>query len=82
VQIIKGFINKWGQPDKKISDVAVSDDRQPDAKTGKLPPVGNTIDLDTATYTNDIGVTQLSDVPAIIQERTLTSSAGVGRGAR
>ena len=30
--------------------------------TGKAPPVGNTVDLTTATYTNDIGDTQLSAV--------------------
>lgn len=29
---------------------------------GKLPPVGNTVDLKTATYTNDIGNTMLTDV--------------------
>ena len=39
-----------------------SDNRKPDAKTGKLPPVGNTVDVKKATYTNDIGDTQLSAV--------------------
>ena len=34
----------------------------PIPKTGKLPPVGNTVDVKTATYTNDIGDTQLSAV--------------------
>ena len=29
---------------------------------GKLPPVGNTVDADTATYTNTIGTEQLSVV--------------------
>jgi len=62
IQIIKGFINKWGRTDEKIYDVAWSDDRKPDAKTGKLPPVGNTVDVKTAKYTNDIGDTQLSAV--------------------
>ena len=60
IQIIKGFINKWGRTDEKIYDVAWSDDRKPDPKTGKLPPVGNTVDVKKATYTNDIGDTQLS----------------------
>ena len=27
---------------------------------GKLPPVGNSVDLKTATYANDIGATQLA----------------------
>ena len=62
VQIIKGFINKWGRADEKIYDVAWSDNRKPDAKTGKLPSVGNTVDVKTAKYTNDIGDTQLSAV--------------------
>jgi hypothetical protein len=62
VQIIKGFINKWGRTDEKIYDVAWSDNRKPDPKTGKLPPVGNTVDVKTAKYTNDIGDTQLSAV--------------------
>jgi len=42
--------------------VAWSDNRKPDPKTGKLPPVGNTVDVSKATYTNDIGDTQLSAV--------------------
>jgi hypothetical protein len=64
VQIIKGFINKWGRADEKIYDVVWSDEdkRQIDKATGKLPPVGNTVDIKTATYTNDIGATQLRAV--------------------
>jgi hypothetical protein len=62
VQIIKGFINKWGRTDEKIYDVALSDNRKPDPKTGKVPPVGNTVNIKKATYTNDIGDTQLSAV--------------------
>ena len=60
VQIIKGFINKWGRADEKIYDVALSDDRKADPKTGKVPPVGNTVNIKKASYTNDIGDTQLS----------------------
>jgi len=62
VQIIKGFINKWGRTDEKIYDVALSDGRKADPKTGKIPPVGNTVDVKKATYTNDIGDSQLSAV--------------------
>jgi hypothetical protein len=61
IQIIKGFINKWGLPDEKIYDVALSDRREADAD-GKVPPVGNTVNVEEATYTNDIGDTQLSIV--------------------
>lgn len=61
IQIIKGFINKWGRADEKIYNVAWSDEdkRRIDPQTGKLPGVGNTVDIPTATYTNDIGATQL-----------------------
>ncbi len=62
VQIIKGFVNKWGRTDEKVYDVVWSDNRKPDAKTGKLPSVGNTVDVKKATYTNNIGDSQLSAV--------------------
>jgi len=63
IQIIKAWTNpRTGFPAEKIYDVAWSDDRKSDPKTGKLPPVGNTVDIKKATYTNDIGDTQLSVV--------------------
>jgi len=62
IQIIKTFVNKWGLAGEKVYDVAWSDNRKPDAKTGKLPPVGNTVNVEKAIYTNDIGDTQLSAV--------------------
>lgn len=61
VQIVKGWYEN-GYPQEKIYDVAWSDNRKPDPKTGKLPPVGNTVDIKNASYTNDIGDTQLSAV--------------------
>jgi hypothetical protein len=62
IQIIKGFINKWGRADEKIYDVALSDGRKTDPLTGKVPPVGNSVDVKTATYKNNIGDSQLSAV--------------------
>jgi len=63
IQIVKVWPNpNNGYPMEKIYDVAWSDNRKPDPKTGKLPPVGNTVDVKKATYTNDIGDTQLSAV--------------------
>lgn len=62
IQIVKVFVNKWNRPDEKIYNVAWSDDRQIDPKTGKLPPVGNTVNIKKATYTNKIGDSQLSVV--------------------
>jgi hypothetical protein len=62
VQIIKTFVNKWGLAGEKIYEVAMSDGRKVDPKTGKVPSVGNTVDVKKATYTNNIGDTQLSAV--------------------
>jgi len=63
VQIIKGWSNaKTGYPEEKIYDIAWSDDRKINSQTGKLPPVGNTVNTKTATYTNDIGDSELSVV--------------------
>jgi hypothetical protein len=62
IQIIKSFVNKWGRPGERIYDVAVSDNRKVDPSTGKVPPVGNTVNVKKATYTNDIGDSQLSAV--------------------
>ena len=58
IQIIKSSLNADGSTKEKIYEVAWSDNRKLDAN-GKLPAVGNTVDLTTATYTNDIGATEL-----------------------
>jgi hypothetical protein len=58
VQIIK-VTTKGGKTTEGVIDVVWSDGRKPDAKTGKLPPVGNTVDLKSGTYTNSIGATEL-----------------------
>ena len=47
---------------EKIYDVSLSDGRKVDAKTGKAPAVGNTVDLKTATYKNSIGDAELKTV--------------------
>jgi hypothetical protein len=58
-QIIKGWLDAKGQLHEKIYDVAWSGGRKPDPKTGKLPGVGNTVDVENATWTNTIGATEL-----------------------
>ena len=58
IQIIKGWVDAAGEPQEKIIDVVWSGDRAPGAD-GKLPPVGNTVDVATARYTNDIGAPEL-----------------------
>ena len=59
VQIIKGWVDNSGQSHEKIFNVAWSGDRTIDANSGRLPPVGSTVDATTATYTNTIGAEQL-----------------------
>jgi hypothetical protein len=59
IQIIKVW-TKRGVSQERIYNVVWSGDRKPDPKTGKLPPVGNTVDVKTATYTNSIGSAELS----------------------
>lgn len=58
VQVIKAWVDAAGNTHEQIFDVKWSGDRKPDAK-GKLPPVGNTVDLATATYSNSIGASEL-----------------------
>jgi hypothetical protein len=62
VQIIKAWVDEQGMSHEKVFDVAVSDNRHVDTSTGKVPPVGNTVDLTTATYTNTIGAQSLATV--------------------
>jgi len=61
IQIVKVW-SKAGKSGEKVFDVAWSGKRAPDAKTGKLPAVGSTVDVKTATYKNSIGATELAAV--------------------
>jgi hypothetical protein len=61
VQIIKGWLDKKGKTNEKVYDVVWSGERKPNAK-GKLPPVGNTVDLEAANWTNTIGASELATV--------------------
>jgi hypothetical protein len=54
VQVIKGWLDAKGALQEKVYDVAWSGDRKPGAD-GKLPPVGNTVNVPDASYTNTIG---------------------------
>jgi hypothetical protein len=58
-QIVKGWLDQNGTLHEKVYDIAWSGDRKPDANTGKLPPVGNTVDLANATWANTIGAPEL-----------------------
>ena len=63
IQIVKGWQDANGALQEKVYDVAWSDaqTRKPDAD-GKLPPVGNTVDVANATWTNTIGDPELITV--------------------
>ena len=61
IQVIKGWVDSDGTAHDKVFDVAWAGERRPGAD-GKLPPVGNTVDLATATYRNTIGSGELAAV--------------------
>ena len=55
VQIIKGWLDADGETHERIYDIAVSDGRQIGDDGRAREPVGTTVDIPTATYTNTIG---------------------------
>jgi hypothetical protein len=61
IQIVKGWLDARGNTHEKVYDVAWSSGRSPDAN-GKLPPVGNTVDIEAANWTNTIGASELGTV--------------------
>ena len=61
VQVVKGWVDAEGARQEKVYDIAWSDNRKPGAD-GKLPPVGNTVDVANATWTNTIGASELITV--------------------
>jgi hypothetical protein len=58
VQVVKGWLSAEGELQERVYDVVWSDDREPDAN-GKVPAVGNTVNLDTASWSNTIGTGEL-----------------------
>ncbi|KPJ94906.1 MAG: hypothetical protein AMJ53_04135 [Gammaproteobacteria bacterium SG8_11] len=61
IQIVKGWLDSKGNTHEKVYDVAWSDNRKPGAD-GKLPPVGNTVDVKNANWTNTIGASELGTI--------------------
>ena len=57
-QIVKGWLDSKGKLQEKVYDVVWSGDRKP-GKDGKLPVVGNTVDVKQASWTNTIGAPEL-----------------------
>ncbi|WP_455380147.1 DUF3604 domain-containing protein, partial [Acidihalobacter prosperus] len=60
IQIVKGWLEVDGKPQERIYDIAVSDGRPIGADGRCNDPVGNTVNVEEATYTNAIGNAVLS----------------------
>lgn len=61
VQIVKLW-QEGGKQQERIFDVAWAGARKIDPRTGKLPAVGNPVDVKTGIYTNSIGAARLAAV--------------------
>jgi len=57
IQIVKGWLDKDGKTQEKVYDVVWGGDRKPGAD-GKLQ-LGNTVDVESATWSNAIGAPEL-----------------------
>ena len=55
IQIIKGWLDSNGKAQERVYDVAVSDGRTIDPNGRCKTPVGNTVNVPDASYTNTIG---------------------------
>jgi hypothetical protein len=61
VQMVKGWIDAEGNTHERVHDIAWSGERLAGAD-GRVPAVGSTVDLATASYTNEIGTPTLATV--------------------
>jgi Protein of unknown function (DUF3604) len=62
VQIIKGWVDSAGKSHEQVYDVVWSDMDKRKAAGGKVPAVGDTVNVATASYENTIGAANLSAV--------------------
>ncbi|HNJ46995.1 MAG TPA: DUF3604 domain-containing protein [Novosphingobium sp.] len=62
VQIVKGWVDARGQTHERVYDVIWSEPGKRKLRKGHLTPVGDTVDLATATYRNTIGASELHAV--------------------
>jgi len=61
IQIVKGWMDAQGETHEKVYDVVWSGGRKP-GEDGRIPPVGNTVDVESATWSNSIGEPELITV--------------------
>jgi Protein of unknown function (DUF3604) len=62
IQVVKGWLDAKSETHEKVYDVVWSGSRRADPATDKVPPVGNTVDVANATWTNTIGASELITV--------------------
>ena len=62
IQVIKGWLDQNGKTHEQVYDVAVSDGRKIDQDGRCKTPVGNTVDVKTASFANSIGASELATV--------------------
>ncbi|MBK6707267.1 MAG: DUF3604 domain-containing protein [Sphingomonadales bacterium] len=62
VQVVKGWVDASGKMQEKVFDVVWSSPETRKLVGGKLAPVGDTVDIKKATYTNSIGAAELRSV--------------------
>ena len=62
MQIIKGWLDADGKLYEKVYDIAVSGDRKIGEDGRCKEPVGNTVDIEAANWTNTIGASELAVV--------------------
>ncbi len=61
VQVVKGWLDESGRTHEKVYEVSWSGARKLNRK-GKLPPVGNTVNVGDASWSDSIGAAQLATV--------------------
>jgi hypothetical protein len=61
-QVVKGWVDATGKLQEKVFDVVWSEPARRTRTAGKLTPVGDTVNLANATYTNSIGAPELTTV--------------------
>ena len=59
IQIVKLWASGDGETHERIYDVAASGNRLNDASSANIAPVGNSVDVAAASYSNSIGATEM-----------------------
>ena len=59
IQIVKGWLDANGEHQERVYDVSVSDGRTINSDGRCTQAVGNTVDLESATWSNTIGATEM-----------------------